>query len=94
MDSDIVPFPPARKLVVDAGRLTSRRHVVYVKLYRFMIWVGDDNPDACRIKIWHEEGGVEHLVCDNDYDQSSGGGSPPACLSYIIGLADPQPIRR
>jgi len=29
MDHDIVPFPPARKVIVDAGRLTSRRHIVH-----------------------------------------------------------------
>jgi len=29
MDYDILPFPPARKVIVDAGRLASRRHIVH-----------------------------------------------------------------
>lgn len=29
VDHDILPFPPARKVIVDAGRLASRRHIVH-----------------------------------------------------------------
>jgi pyruvate/2-oxoglutarate dehydrogenase complex dihydrolipoamide acyltransferase (E2) component len=29
VDYDILPFPPARKVIVDAGRLASRRHIVH-----------------------------------------------------------------
>jgi pyruvate/2-oxoglutarate dehydrogenase complex dihydrolipoamide acyltransferase (E2) component len=29
MDKDILPFPPQRKIVVDSGYLSSRRHIIY-----------------------------------------------------------------
>jgi hypothetical protein len=29
VNHDILPFPPARRVIVDAGRLVSRRHIVH-----------------------------------------------------------------
>jgi hypothetical protein len=41
-----------------------------------MLWAGDDNTDAFRIKIWTEDNsGVENVVYDNGMDQPIGGGS-------------------
>jgi hypothetical protein len=43
--------------------------------YKFMLWAGDGEPDTFRIKIWWEDGGIEHLVYDNGMDQPIGGGN-------------------
>lgn len=43
--------------------------------YRFMLWAGDDQPDTFRIRIWWEEGDIEHVVYDNGSDQPIGRGS-------------------
>jgi hypothetical protein len=42
--------------------------------YKFMLWVGDDEPDTFRIKIWEEiVEDVETVIYDNGFDQAFGG---------------------
>jgi hypothetical protein len=47
--------------------------------YKFMLWAGDGfstaGADTFQIKIWWEDGGVEHDVYDNGTDQAIGGGN-------------------
>jgi len=43
--------------------------------YKFKLWAGDGDPDTFRIKIWWEEGEVEHIVYDNGVDQPIAGGN-------------------
>jgi hypothetical protein len=47
--------------------------------YRFMLWAGDGTgdggADTFRIRIWWEEGELEHVVYDNAAAQEIGGGS-------------------
>ena len=46
--------------------------------YKFMLWAKDLDPggtDTFRLKIWHEEGGVETVIYDNGFDQPIGGGN-------------------
>ena len=39
--------------------------------YKFLLWVGDDEPDTFRIKTWQEgESGLEVVRYDNGYDGS------------------------
>ena len=42
---------------------------------KFMLWARDGAPDTFRIKIWWEEGEIEHVVYDNGFDQEIDGGS-------------------
>ena len=38
--------------------------------YKFMIWAGDGETDAFRIKIWTEDdNGIETVIFDNGFDQ-------------------------
>ena len=47
--------------------------------FKFQIWAGDgtgtNGEDTFRIKIWWEDGSVEHVVYDNGMDQDIGGGN-------------------
>ncbi len=45
------------------------------KAYKFQVWAGDGTSDTFRIKIWWEDAGGEHVVYDNSFDQTIGGGS-------------------
>jgi DNA-binding beta-propeller fold protein YncE len=46
----------------------------YGNEFKFMIWATDSTPDSFRIRIWWEDA-AEHVVYDNGFDQSIGGGS-------------------
>jgi len=45
-------------------------------VYKFMLWIGDGDPDTFRIKIWEEDDtGNETVIYDNGLDQAIGGGA-------------------
>jgi hypothetical protein len=42
--------------------------------FKFMVWAGDGTPDTFRIKVFYEDGGIEHVIYDNGFDQAIEGG--------------------
>jgi hypothetical protein len=49
-----------------------------------MLWAGDGDPDTFRIKIWWEEGDVEHVVYDNGFDGSGYENGQPISGGNIV----------
>lgn len=44
--------------------------------YRFMVWAGGGLPGPCRIRDWWEgAGAAKRDVCDNGFNQATGGGN-------------------